>query len=123
MAESGTEWMSTASRLEPLHPVELQTERPQSARMYDFLLGGKTDFPVDRAAAARAMTAYPGLRTITRANRAFMRVAVEYLADQGIRQYLDIGTGIPTSPNVHEIAQRTHPDARIVYTDHDPPPA
>ncbi|WP_370086558.1 SAM-dependent methyltransferase [Streptacidiphilus sp. MAP12-16] len=112
--------MSTAGRMEPIRSVNLRTDRPQSARMYDFLLGGKTNFPADRATAEQALSAYPGLRTITRANRAFMRSAVNYLAAQGIRQYLDIGTGIPTSPNVHELAQRALPDARIVYVDNDP---
>ncbi|TDU04441.1 S-adenosyl methyltransferase [Streptomyces sp. 846.5] len=120
MTDSTSGWMSTAVRLEPIRPVDLRTDRPQSARMYDYLLGGKTNFPVDREVAEQALAAYPGLRTVTRMNRAFMRIAVEFLAKQGVNQFLDIGTGIPTTPNVHEIAQGIRPDARIVYTDNDP---
>ncbi|WP_377273014.1 SAM-dependent methyltransferase [Peterkaempfera sp. SMS 1(5)a] len=115
-----TRWLSSSGRLDPVQPVELRTDRPHSARMYDFLLGGRTNFPADRAVAEQALTAYPGLRTVTRMNRAFMGAAVGRLADLGIRQFLDIGSGIPTTPNVHEIAQSRIPSARIVYTDNDP---
>ena len=114
------DWMSTAGRMEPLRPVELHTDRPQSARMYDFLLGGKTNFQPDRDIAAKALAAFPGLRDVVRTGRAFMGRAVGFLAEQGVDQFLDIGTGIPTSPNVHEIAQAINPATRIVYVDNDP---
>jgi hypothetical protein len=102
-------------------PVDLRTDRPHPARVYDFLLGGKDNFPADRAAAAQGMKANPNSRIPPRENRAFLRRAVRYLAGEaGIDQFLDIGTGIPTSPNVHEVAQAVRPSARIVYVDNDP---
>jgi S-adenosyl methyltransferase len=102
-------------------PVDLRTDRPHPARVYDYLLGGKDNFPADRAAAAQGMKANPNSRIPPRENRAFLRRAVRYLAaDAGIGQFLDIGTGIPTSPNVHEVAQAANPAARIVYVDNDP---
>jgi hypothetical protein len=91
------------------------------ARIYDYWLGGKDNFAADRAAGEAVTAARPTVVRDIRANRAFMQRAVAYLADEaGIRQFLDIGTGIPTSPNVHEIAQEIAPDARIVYADNDP---
>ncbi|MCL9759281.1 SAM-dependent methyltransferase [Frankia sp. AiPa1] len=102
-------------------PVDLNTDQPHSARIYDYLLGGKDHFPADREAAGHALASFPHLRTTARQNRAFMTRAVRYLtAEAGIRQFLDIGTGIPTSPNLHEVAQAVAPDARIVYADSDP---
>jgi S-adenosyl methyltransferase len=102
-------------------PVDLRTDRPHPARVYDYLLGGKDNFPADRAAAAQGMQANPNSRIPPRENRAFLRRAVRYLAaEAGISQFLDIGTGIPTSPNVHEVAQEVTPAARIVYVDNDP---
>ena len=102
-------------------PVDLRTDRPHPARVYDYLLGGKDNFPADRAAAAQGMQANPNSRIPPRENRAFLRRAVRYLAaEAGISQFLDIGTGIPTSPNVHEVAQEVMPEARIVYVDNDP---
>jgi hypothetical protein len=102
-------------------PVDLRTDRPHPARVYDFLLGGKDHFPADRAAAAQGIKANPNSRIPPRENRAFLRRAVRYLAaEAGIDQFLDIGTGIPTSPNVHEVAQAVRPSARIVYVDNDP---
>ena len=102
-------------------PVDLRTDRPHPARVYDFLLGGKDNFAADRAAAEQGMKANPNSRIPPRENRAFLRRAVAYLArEAGIRQFLDIGTGIPTSPNVHEVAQAITPEARIVYVDNDP---
>jgi hypothetical protein len=102
-------------------PVDLQTDRPHPARVYDFLLGGKDNFAADRAAAEAGLRANPNSRIPPRENRAFLGRAVRYLArEAGIRQFLDIGTGIPTSPNVHEIAQEIDPSARIVYVDNDP---
>ncbi|MCW3845309.1 SAM-dependent methyltransferase [Micromonospora yasonensis] len=99
----------------------LDTERPHPARVYDFLLGGKDNFAADRAAAAEGLKVNPNAATAPLQNRAFLRRAVRFLAaEAGIRQFLDIGTGLPTSPNVHEIAQAVDPSARIVYVDNDP---
>lgn len=99
----------------------LDTSRPHSARMYDFYLGGKDHFPVDKQAAEAVAEAYPGIFTCARENRAFMHRATRVLAQEhGIRQWLDIGTGIPTEPNVHQVAQSVVPDARVVYADNDP---
>lgn len=91
------------------------------ARVYDYWLGGKDNFAADRAAAEQAMAAYPDIAHSARANRAFLRRVVTYLAGQaGIRQFLDIGTGIPSANNTHEVAQSVAPDCRIVYVDNDP---
>ncbi|MGY1435489.1 SAM-dependent methyltransferase [Streptomyces reniochalinae] len=101
--------------------VDLRVDKPHSARMYDYLLGGKTHYPADRAAAVKATEGWPGLPTAARANRAFLHRAVRYLVrEAGVRQFLDVGTGIPTSPNLHEVAQAENPSARIVYADNDP---
>ncbi len=101
--------------------VDLQLDRPHPARVYDYLLGGKDNFAADRAAAQAGLEANPNSRIPPRENRAFMRRVVRYLArEAGISQFLDIGTGIPTSPNVHEIAQDADPQARVVYVDNDP---
>ena len=115
------DWAS-AGPDEPGHrAVDLQTGQPHPARVYDYLLGGKDNFAADRAAAEAGLRANPNSRIPPRANRAFLGRAVRYLAGEaGISQFLDIGTGIPTSPNVHEIAQGIEPRARIVYVDNDP---
>jgi hypothetical protein len=107
---------------EPGHqPVDLQTDQPHPARVYDYLLGGKDNFAADRAAAEAGLRANPNSRIPPRENRAFLGRAVRYLAGEaGLSQFLDIGTGIPTSPNVHEVAQAVEPAARIVYVDNDP---
>lgn len=97
------------------------TGRPHPARVYDYLLGGKDNFAADRAAAAEGLQANPAAATAPLQNRAFLRRTVHWLAtDAGIDQFLDIGTGLPTSPNVHEVAQAANPAARIVYADNDP---
>jgi anti-sigma regulatory factor (Ser/Thr protein kinase) len=88
--------------------------------MYDYYLGGATNYPADREAAERALSVVPSGRLIARANRYFMMRAVLLMADQGIRQFIDLGTGIPTSPSVHELAQAIHPNARVLYVDNDP---
>lgn len=88
--------------------------------MYDYLLGGGHNFDADRRLAARVSGAHPGCRDIARLNRAFLRRSVLELMDAGVRQFLDLGSGIPTVGNVHEIAQRADPAARVVYVDHDP---
>lgn len=98
----------------------IDTSAPHAARRYDYLLGGKDNFAADRESAEAALKFAPNLRTWARENRFFMHRVAAYLATAGIRQFLDIGTGIPTSPNLHEIAQGIAPDARVVYVDHDP---
>ncbi len=91
------------------------------ARVYNYWLGGKDNFAADRAAAEQAMAAFPDIVHSARANRAFLRRAVTYLAGTaGIRQFLDIGTGIPSANNTHEVAQSIVPESRIVYVDNDP---
>ncbi|MBO8187146.1 SAM-dependent methyltransferase [Streptomyces spirodelae] len=95
--------------------------KAHSARMYDYFLGGKTNYGPDRQAAAQTMAAFPNVLTAARENREFMHRAVRYLArEQGIRQFLDIGTGIPSAPNLHQVAQREDPACRVVYADNDP---
>lgn len=98
----------------------LGLDRHHSARIYDYFLGGKTNYPPDREVAEKLLAAFPGFRTAARTNRAFMHRAARYLAEQGVRQFLDIGTGIPTSPNLHEVVQATAPESRVVYADNDP---
>ncbi|WP_329268216.1 SAM-dependent methyltransferase [Streptomyces pseudovenezuelae] len=100
---------------------EIDTSRPHSARMYDYYLGGKDHFEVDKQAAETVAAVYPGIFTCARENRAFMHRATRVLArEHGIRQWLDIGTGIPTEPNLHQVAQSVVADARVVYADNDP---
>ena len=94
---------------------------PHIARVYDYWLGGKDNFAVDREAAEQVMAAYPGILRDVRAQRAFLAHAVGYLAGVvGIGQFLDIGTGIPTADNTHEVAQDVEPGCRVVYVDNDP---
>ncbi|WP_438803228.1 SAM-dependent methyltransferase [Frankia gtarii] len=101
--------------------LALRTDQPHSARMYDYYLGGKDNFQADRDAAEQAIIAFPNARIAARQNRAFMTRATRFLAGEaGVRQFLDIGTGIPTSPNLHEVAQDIAPDTRVVYADNDP---
>jgi SAM-dependent methyltransferase len=101
-------------------PETIDIERPSVARMYDYYLGGSHNFAVDRAAAQQMIAAVPEAPLMAQANRAFLRRAVRFLIDAGIRQFLDIGSGIPTVGNVHEIAQEAAPDARVAYVDIDP---
>ena len=101
-------------------PAELDLDRPNAARMYDYFLGGSHNFAVDREVAVQAIEAWPDMPRVMQANRAFLRRAVRFMLDQGIRQFLDIGSGIPTVGNVHEVAQDAAPDARVVYVDTDP---
>jgi hypothetical protein len=118
---AGTDWMKPDPALAGRAPVDLRPDRPHPARIYDYLLGGKDNFPADRAVAEADLRANPASRVGPRQNRAFLRRVVQYLATEaGIRQVLDIGTGIPTSPNVHEVAQAVAPSSRIVYVDNDP---
>jgi hypothetical protein len=100
---------------------KIDTSVAHSARVYDYVLGGKDNYAPDREAAEQMLKNWPSLRTSMRENRRFMHRTVRHLAaERGIRQFLDIGTGIPTSPNLHEIAQEVAPEARVVYVDNDP---
>ena len=98
----------------------LDTSVAHPARVYDYWLGGKDNYAADRSAAEAIIAVRPAIVRDIRANRDFMRRAVAYLAAAGVRQFLDIGTGIPTKPNLHEVVQDIAPDARIVYADNDP---
>ena len=101
-------------------PPELNTDIAHSARIYDYLLGGKDNFAVDRAAAQKMLETTPSLPISMRANRRFMAKAARHLVERGIRQFLDVGTGLPTHPNLHELVQGVAPDAAVVYVDNDP---
>jgi len=105
----------------PRPSAGLDTSTPNPARIYDALLGGKDNFPADRTAAHAILNVAPQARRGARENRAFLQRAVRYLAaDAGIRLFLDIGTGLPTQGNVHQIAQAVSPDVRVAYVDNDP---
>ncbi|MFI9385570.1 SAM-dependent methyltransferase [Kutzneria sp. NPDC052558] len=101
-------------------PATMDVTKPSPARMYDYYLGGTHNFEVDRDAAERAIAAMPYTIQGARGNRDFLRRAVRLLVDSGIRQLLDLGSGIPTVGNVHEVAQRRDPTTRVVYVDIDP---
>ena len=104
-----------------LEPPSLETGVAHVARVYNYWLGGTANFEADREAAEQAMAAYPDLPRSVRANRAFLARTVRWLArEEGIRQFLDIGTGIPAANNTHEVAQAQAPESRVVYADHDP---
>jgi len=100
--------------------VTFDTSKPSIARVYDAMLGGKDNFAADRAVAAKLVAAYPLFADWARDNRVFLGRAVSYAASRGIGQFIDLGSGLPTSPNTHEIARREVPGARVVYVDHDP---
>lgn len=101
-------------------PRLVDTTAPSGARTYDYLLGGSHNFAADREMADKVEQAVPGIRDAARLNRAFLGRAVRYMVDRGVRQFLDIGSGIPTVGNVHEIAHREDPSCRVVYVDIDP---
>ena len=101
-------------------PAGTDLDQPNAARVYDYYLGGSHNFAVDREMARQAIELWPDLPKIMRANRAFLRRAVQYVAEQGVARFLDIGSGIPTFGAVHEIAREIIPDARVVYVDRDP---
>ncbi|WP_207946051.1 SAM-dependent methyltransferase [Actinomadura sp. 7K534] len=99
----------------------IDTSVPHSARIWNYWLGGKDNYPVDRAAGDQYLETFPGVVDVARASRLFLTRSVRYLAGEaGIRQFLDVGTGLPTVDNTHEVAQRVAPDARVVYVDNDP---
>jgi hypothetical protein len=101
--------------------ADLRTDVPHAARIYDYLLGGKDNFAADREAAAKIVQNLPDLPTSMRAGRRYMTRVARYLAAElGIRQFLDIGTGLPTAPNLHEVVQQVAPESRVVYVDNDP---
>jgi hypothetical protein len=99
---------------------EIDTSRPHPARMYNFYLGGRDNYEVDREAAQRVIDLAPQLVPMAKANRAFMHRAVRFVVESGVRQIIDIGTGIPTSPNTHQVAQEVSQDVRVAYVDNDP---
>jgi S-adenosyl methyltransferase len=109
-----------AASSDPTAP-DIDVSRAHSARMYDYYLGGKDHFAADRVTAEKAMRSWGAVRTAVRENRAFLGRAVRYLTEEAeIRQFLDIGTGLPSANNVHEVAQSFAPDSRVVYVDNDP---
>ncbi|MEU4448412.1 SAM-dependent methyltransferase [Actinosynnema sp. NPDC050801] len=101
-------------------PEGVDVTVPSVARTYDYLLGGAHNLAVDRAMGDQMLSVLPGARDLVRLNRAFLRRAVTHLAERGVRQFLDIGSGIPTVGNVHEVAREVAPDCRVVYVDKDP---
>jgi hypothetical protein len=101
-------------------PQTVDVSVPSSARLYDYLLGGAHNFAVDRRMGEQVERAMPHVRSAVRVNRAFLGRAVRFMIDQGVRQFLDIGSGIPTVANVHEVAQAVDPECRVVYVDRDP---
>ncbi|MEP6696236.1 MAG: SAM-dependent methyltransferase [Pseudonocardiales bacterium] len=116
-----TDWIRSAANADIPVPVDVDLTRPSIARVYDYVLGGKDNFAVDRNAAQSLMSAVPEVPVMARDNRDFLRRAVRYLvAEAGIRQLIDIGSGLPTVRNVHEIAHDENPGTRVVYADIDP---
>src|ERR1700748_230335 len=102
-------------------PPEIDVTKPHPARMYDYFLGGKDNFAADRATAAQVLESWGSVRTGVRENRALLGRAVRHLAGEaGVSQFLDLGTGLPSANNVHEVAQAINPEARVVYADNDP---
>jgi hypothetical protein len=112
----GDEWGARVSDL----ATSVEVDQPNAARMYDYYLGGSANFAIDREAAEDALLVMPHVRTFACANRAFMGRAVRYLLDEGVDQFLDLGSGIPTVGNVHEIAQWLRPGSRVAYVDFEP---
>ncbi|MEU6774998.1 SAM-dependent methyltransferase [Streptomyces sp. NPDC046759] len=106
---------------DPAMSQKIDTSVPHSARIWNYWLGGKDNYPVDEAAGDAYTAVFPGIVTIARSSRAFLRRNITYLVREvGVRQFLDVGTGLPTAENTHEVAQRLAPEARIVYVDNDP---
>lgn len=101
-------------------PNGIDTTTPSAARLYDYYLGGKDNYAVDRAAAQQLFEQVPELTSMARSNRGFLRRAVKFLAQNGVTQFIDIGSGLPTQDPVHEVAQRHAPGSRVVYVDNDP---
>ena len=112
--------LTAVSNIREDAPAGLDTTTPNVARIYDYLLGGKDNFAADRAAAGQLLAVIPDVAAIAADNRAFLGRAVRYLTSQGIRQFLDLGSGLPTGANVHEVARQYAPGTRVVYVDYDP---
>lgn len=111
--------LSSSPDEQPRRRVDLWTDRPHSARVYDYWLG-KDNYAAGRVAADAVLAQLPAMRSICRANRAFMARAARAVVDAGVDQFLDVGTGIPTVPDLHQVVQACAPNARVVYVDHDP---
>lgn len=105
---------------DPEAPEGVDLDRPNAARIYDWFLGGTANWAIDREFGERAVQTFPMIKTIARAGREFLGRGVRYMAEQGIDQFLDIGSGVPTVGNVHEIATSVNPNARCVYVDNEP---
>ncbi|WP_018637007.1 SAM-dependent methyltransferase [Parafrankia elaeagni] len=106
---------------QPYPPPTFDTTRPHSARVWNYYLGGKDNFPVDRAHGDRTIALFPQMVDVARSSRAFLARAITYLvAEEGVRQFLDVGTGLPVENNTHQVAQRIAPESRVVYVDNDP---
>ena len=111
----------SSSASSPQEPPELNSGIPHSARVWNYWLGGKDNFPADREIGDEVLAAFPAIVEVARASRAFLVRAVSFLAGEaGIRQFLDVGTGLPTANNTHEVAQAVAPECRVVYVDNDP---
>jgi hypothetical protein len=123
-AAAGTPWSDpvagdrSAAEAAAADRMDISTAHP--ARMYDYWIGGKQNFAADRDVAAKMAEAMPGIPLLAQANRAFLGRAVRYVAEQGVRQFLDLGAGLPATGNTHEVAQSVHADAAVVYVDNDP---
>jgi S-adenosyl methyltransferase len=116
---SSEKWLRLASR--PVRPVKIDTDAPNVARVWNYLVGGRDNFEADRRAAKLVISVAPTIAEFGPTSRAFLRRAVTFLAEEaGIRQFLDVGTGMPTAGNTHEVAQAVDPACRVVYVDNDP---
>ncbi|HEX3589189.1 MAG TPA: SAM-dependent methyltransferase [Pseudonocardiaceae bacterium] len=111
--------MSTTDQ-DPLLPPGVDLEHPSVARVYDYYLGGKANWAIDREFGKRVLSRFPLLRPIAKANRQFLHRSVRYLVRQGIRQFVDVGSGVPTMGPTHEVADELAPDTRVVYIDNEP---
>jgi hypothetical protein len=121
MSEGTTPWrLPRGNEIGTQVPQGIDTSVAHPARMYDYYLGGKDHFAADRAAADKILAVAPETRLLVREGRRFLRRAVRFAAEQGMTQFLDIGTGLPTEGSVHEVAQAVRPDARVAYVDNDP---
>ena len=115
------DWFESVVPADAVPAADIDTSVPHIARVYDYWLGGKDNFAVDREVAEKVIGSFPDVLVSVRAQRAFLGRAVRYLvAEAGIRQFLDIGTGLPAADNTHEVAQRAAPESRVVYVDNDP---
>lgn len=106
--------------LPPIWRPDVDLKQPSVARVYDYILGGAHNFAIDREIARSAFLVHPAVRELVYASRAFLRRAVEFCLSAGVRQFVDLGSGLPTAGNVHEVAHRIDPNARVLYVDHDP---